>query len=90
MLHFKRGINTRGITRRQITVSRLILESLYHDYLTLARNGKKPATATLKKEFVHTVEVTSTSAALKESYMTVGTENVLADKAARVTITHNA
>ena len=89
-LDFKGGSKTWGVTRRQVTVSRLILESSYHGYLTSARDGKKPATATIKKEFVHTVEVTSTSAALKESDMTGGTENVLADKAAQVTITHYA
>ena len=44
----------------------------------------------MKGDFLSVVEVTPTLAALKENEMTAATENVLADKAVRVTITHMA
>ena len=44
----------------------------------------------MKREFLSIVEVTITLAALEESEMTAATQNVLADKAVQVMMTHKA
>ena len=74
------------------TVLCLSLES-YHRYPTSDKercDGDGPGTANIKGGFLSVVEVTPTSVALKGNEMTAATENVLADKAVRVTITHKA
>ena len=74
------------------TVLCLSLES-YHRYPTSDKercDGDGPGTANMKGDFLNVVEATPTSAALKGTEMTAATENVLADKAVWVTITHMA
>ena len=74
------------------TVLCLSLES-YHRYSTSDKkrcDGDGTGTANLKGDFLSVVEATPTPAALKENEMTAATENVLADKAVWVTITHKA